>query len=57
MGFDEDSKIKNILESQYIDSFPPRPLKVKILGTIEFLSLIKELALLYSAAPLSILDN
>jgi hypothetical protein len=53
----EDEAIKRLLESRYIDVYPPQRLKATIMQTIEFIKTLKELCLLYSEASFTTLWN
>ena len=44
----EVEAIKNLLESRYVDVTPPQQLKVTIMQTIEVISILKELGILYT---------
>jgi len=53
----EDEIIRTLLESQYADAIPPQRLKTGIMGTIELIKTLKELALLYTKVPLDLLSQ
>lgn len=53
----EDEIIRRLLESQYADAMPPQRLKAGIMGTIELIKTLKELALLYTKVPLDLLSQ
>ena len=53
----EDEIIRKLLESQYTDVMPSQRLKSNIMGMIEFIKTLKELALLYTEVPLRLLSQ
>jgi len=53
-GINEEEEIKRLLESQYIDVFPPEHLKTSIMSMVEFIKMLKELGLLYTDGLLSV---
>ncbi len=53
----EDEIIKRLLESQYADIMTPQRLKADVMGMIEFINTLKELALLYTEVPLRLLSQ
>ena len=57
MQIKEDETIRKLLESQYTDVIPPQRLKSSIMGMIEFIKTLKELALLYTEVPLRLLSQ
>ena len=57
MKISEEEKLKRLLESQYADVMPPQRLKANIMGMIEFIKTLKELALLYTEVPFHLLSQ
>jgi hypothetical protein len=53
----EDEIIRRLLESEYTDVLPPQHLKAGIMGMIELIITLKELALLYTIVPLDLLSQ
>jgi hypothetical protein len=53
----EDEIIRRLLESEYTDVSPPQHLKTGIMGMIELIETLKELALLYTKVPLDLLSQ
>ena len=53
----EDEIIRRLWETQYADAMPPQRLKSRIMGTIELIITLKELALLYTVVPLSLIGQ
>ena len=53
----ENEIIRRLLESEYTDVLPPQHLKASIMGMIELIETLKELALLYTKVPLHLLSQ
>lgn len=53
----EDEIIRRLLETQYADAMSPQGLKSSIMGTIELITTLKELALLYTVVPLRLIGQ